>query len=139
MEHRYYDSAEPKCRARGDQAGGARWCKTKKKSKAEQRKQEDEGCKGARAVTSEKRTPGSRILHNKTRGVKFDETRIVSSKLANGKKIMNHLRSNKNIGKTERIRSRTHGGDRKTRPITNYDERRTKGVWGLDRREDTGI
>ena len=55
MEHRYYDRAEPKRRGRGDQAGGTRWWKTasrqkqqtKKKSKAEQRKQEDEGCKGA--------------------------------------------------------------------------------------------
>ena len=52
---------------------------------------------------------------------------------------MNHLRSNKDIGKTKRARSRTHGGDRKTRPITNYDGRRTRGVWGSDRREDTGI
>ena len=54
MEHRYYDSAEPKHRARGDQAGGAKWWKTAsrqkqqtKESKAEQRKQEDEECKGA--------------------------------------------------------------------------------------------
>ena len=77
-----------------------------------------------RAVTSEERTPESRILHNKTRRVKFDRTGVVSSKLANGKKVMNHLRSNKNIRKT---RSRTHGGDRKTRPITNHD-RRTRGV-----------
>jgi len=84
------------------------------------------GVKRPRAVTSEERTPGSRILHSKTRGVKFDGTRIVSSKLANRKKIMNHLKSNKNIGKTERIRSRTHGGDRKTRPIANHDGRRTR-------------
>ena len=97
------------------------------------------GVKGPRAVTSEEQTPGSRILHNKTRGVKFDGTRIVSSKLANGKKIMNHLRSNKNNGKSERTRSRTHGGDRKTRPIANHDGRRTRGMWGLDRREDTGM
>ena len=92
--------------------------------------------KGPRAVTSKKRTPGSRILHSKTRGVKFDGTRVVSSKLANGKKVVNHLRSNKNIRKT---RSRTHGGDRKARPITNYDRRRTRGVWGSDERDDTGI
>src|SRR6185436_8539173 len=72
--------------------------------------------KGPRAVTSEERTLGSRILHSKTKVVKFDGTRIVSSKLANGKKIMNHLRSNKNIEKTERTRRRTHGGDRKIRP-----------------------
>ena len=35
---------------------------------------------------------------------------------------MNHLRSNKDIGKTKRARSRTHDGDRKSRPITNHDE-----------------
>ena len=52
---------------------------------------------------------------------------------------MNHLRSNKDIGKEKRTRSRTHGGDRKTRPVTNHDGRRTRGVWGSDRREDTDI
>ena len=34
--------------------------------------------KGPRAVTSEERTPGSRILHSKTRRVKFDRTGVVS-------------------------------------------------------------
>ena len=92
--------------------------------------------KGPRAVTSEKWTPGSRILHSKTRRVKFDRTGVVSSKLANRKKVVNHLRSNKNMRKT---RSRTHGGDRKARPITNHDRRRTRRVWGSDRREDTSI
>src|SRR6185503_15236723 len=87
------------------------------------------GVKGPRAVTSEERTPGSQILHSKTRRVKFDRTEIVSSKLANGKKVVNHLRSNKNIRKTKRARSRTHGGDRKVRLITNHDGR-TRGVWG---------
>ena len=45
------------------------------------------------------------------------------------------MKSNKNIRKT---RSITHGDDRKARPITNHD-RRTRGVWGSDGREDTGI
>ena len=80
--------------------------------------------------------PESRILHSKTRRVKFGRTGVVSSKLANEKKVVNHLRSNQNIRKT---RSRTHGGDGKARPITNHDGRRTRGVWGSDRREDTGI
>ena len=88
------------------------------------------GVKGPRAVTSEERTPGSRILHSKTRGVKFDGTRIVSSKLANGKKIMNHLRSNKNIRKTERTMSRTHGGDRKTNPSPTMMEEGQEGCGG---------
>ena len=52
---------------------------------------------------------------------------------------MNHLRSNKDIGKTKGVRSRTHGSDRKERPVTNHDGRRTREVWGSDRREDTGM
>src|SRR6185436_4495320 len=59
---------------------------------------------GLRTVTSEERTLGSRILHSKTRRVKFDRTGVVNSKLANGNKVVNHLRSNKIIRKT---RSRT--------------------------------
>ena len=31
------------------------------------------------------------------------------------------------------------GGDRKERPVTNHDGRRTRGVWGSDRREDTSV
>ena len=110
-----------------------------KKSKTEQRKEEAEECKGVLGVTSEERTPGSRILHSKTRRVKLNRTRVISSKLANRKKVVNHLRSNKDFNKAKRTGSRTHGGDRKARPITNHDERRTRGVWGSDRREDTGI
>ena len=53
------------------------------------------------------------------------EQELSAVKLANGKKVVNHLRSNKNIRKT---RSRTHGGDKKARPITNLDRRRTRGV-----------
>src|SRR6185503_1452595 len=45
--------------------------------------------KGPRAVTSEERTPGSRILHSKTRGVKFDRIGVISSKLANRNKVVN--------------------------------------------------
>src|SRR6185312_6900160 len=52
---------------------------------------------------------------------------------------MNHLRSNKNIGKTKGARSRTHGSDSKARPVTNHDGKRKIGVWGSDRREDTGM
>jgi len=48
------------------------------------------------------------------------------------------MRSNKNIEKMERTRSRTHGGDRKTRPIANHDGRRARGMWGSDKRKDTG-
>ena len=106
-----------------------KWCSRRRKAK---------GVKEPRAVTPEKRTQGGRI-HSEARRVKFDGTRIVGSKLTNGKKVMNHPRSNKDIGKKKGTRSRTHGGDRKAKPITNHDGRRTKGVWGSDRREDTGI
>src|SRR6185312_13000711 len=101
-----------------------KWCSGRRKAN---------GVKGPRAVTPEERTPGGRILYSEARRVKFDGTRIVSCKLTNGKKVMNHPRSNKDIGKTKRSRSRTHGGDRKARPITNHDGRRTRGVWGSDR------
>jgi hypothetical protein len=107
----------------------------KTKVKMKQRKAK---CKGAQAVTSVELTPGSQILHSKTRSVKFNRTRLVSCKLANSKKIVNHLRSNKNIGKTKRTRSKTHRGDRKIRPIT-YHDRRPRGMWGLDKRENTSI
>ena len=59
------------------------WCSGRRKTKC---------VKGPRAVTSEERTPGSRILYSKTRRVKFNGTRIVSSKLANGKKVVNLLK-----------------------------------------------
>jgi len=103
---------------------------TKGKSKVGERKQEDRGYNGARDVTSEKLTPGSQILHSKTKRVKFDRTRILNCKLANGKKIVDHVRSNENIGKTKRTRSSTHGGDRKTRPITNHDRRGARRMRG---------
>ena len=86
-----------------------------------QRKTEGEGVKGPRAVTPEERTPGGRILYSEAKRVKLDGTRVVSCKLTNEKKVTNHPRSNKDIGKTKRTRSRTHGGDRKARPIINHD------------------
>ena len=50
--------------------------------------------------------------------------------MANGKKIVDHVGSNKNIEKTKRNRSSTHGGDRKTRPITNHDRRGARRMGG---------
>jgi hypothetical protein len=82
--------------------------------------------------------PGSQILHKKTRSVKLHRTRIVRYKLTNRKKIVNHLRSNKDIRETERTMSRTHRSDRKTRTITDHDGR-TRGVRRSDRRKDTRI
>ena len=97
------------------------WCSGRRKAK---------GVKGPSAVTPEERMPGGRILYSKARRVKLDGTRVVSCKLTNRKKIMNHPRRNKDIGKTKRTRNRTDCSDRKARPITNHDGRRTRGVWG---------
>jgi hypothetical protein len=52
---------------------------------------------------------------------------------------MDHLRSNEDIGKMKGTRSTTHGGDRKTRPITNHDCRRIRGMWRSDRRKKSNI
>ena len=49
-----------------------------------------------------------RIIYSEARRIKLDGTRIVSCKLTNGKKVMNHLRSNKDIRKTKRA-GRAHG------------------------------
>jgi hypothetical protein len=56
------------------------------------------GVEGPGAVTSEEGAPSCRVLHNKTKRVKLDRTRIISSKTTNGKKIVDQRRSDKNIG-----------------------------------------
>jgi hypothetical protein len=83
--------------------------------------------------------PGSQILHRKTISVKLHRTKIVSCKLTNRRKIMNHLRSNKDIREMKRTGSRTLRSDRKTGSITDHDGRRTRGVRRSDRRKDTRI
>jgi hypothetical protein len=64
----------------------------------------------------EEQTPRDGILHCETGRVEFNRAGIVSSKLANGKKVMDDLRSSKDIGMTKRTGSRLYGGDMKTRP-----------------------
>jgi hypothetical protein len=100
---------------------------------------ETKGVKGPSTVTTEKRAAGSQIHHSKPKGVKVDIIGVVCGELANGKKKMNYLRSNKDVEETKRTRSRANRGDRKTRPITNHDRRRIGGVRGMDGREDTNI
>jgi hypothetical protein len=109
----------------GKSSRGGRWYSGSRNAKV---------VKGSRAVTAEERTLRSTILHNKARGVKLNRTRIASCKLTDGKKIMNHQRSNENIGKTKGTRSRTHGGDGKARSITNHDRRRVRRMCGANRR-----
>jgi hypothetical protein len=53
----------------------------------------------------------------------------------NKKKIMNHLRSNKDFRETKRTGSRTHISDRKTGSITDHDGR-TRGVRRSDSRHE---
>ena len=81
------------------------------------------GVKGPRAIASKEGTPRSQILHSKTRRVKLDRAGVVSSKLANRKKVVNHRRCNQNVGKTKRAMSAggTHKHGRKTRAISDYD------------------
>jgi hypothetical protein len=58
--------------------------------------------------------PKHGILYSKARGTEFNRTRIVSCELTNGKKVMDHLRSNEDIGKTKGTWSTTQRSDRKT-------------------------
>jgi hypothetical protein len=51
-----------------------------------------------RAVTPSEKGPGGKILHRKTKRVKFHGTRVVSSELTDGKKILNDVGGNKNVG-----------------------------------------
>jgi hypothetical protein len=50
------------------------------------------------AVTPNEKGPGGKILHRKTKRVKLHGTRVVSSELTDGKKILNSVGSNKNVG-----------------------------------------
>jgi hypothetical protein len=62
-----------------------------------------QGVEGSWAVTSKEGTPGVQILHRNTKGIKFNGNMIVSGKLANGKEVLNDIRSNKNVGEAKRI------------------------------------
>jgi hypothetical protein len=63
--------------------------------------------------------PGFRVLHSKTKRVKLDRTRIISSKTTNRKKIVDQRRSDKNIENAKRVERAggAHRCDRKTRAI----------------------
>jgi hypothetical protein len=61
-----------------------------------------QGVEGSWAVTSKEGTPGVQILHRNTKGIKFNGNMIVSGKLANGKEVLNDIRSNKNVGEAKR-------------------------------------
>jgi hypothetical protein len=52
---------------------------------------------------------------------------------------MDHLRSNENMEKTKRTSNGTHGGDGKTRPITNHERRGIRRMRRANKREDAGI
>jgi hypothetical protein len=86
------------------------------------------GVEGAGAITSEEGPSSCRVLHSKTRRVKLNRTRIISSKPMNRKKI-DQRRSDKNIGNAKRAgrAGSTHRCDRKTRAIHHHDGRRDRG------------
>jgi hypothetical protein len=92
--------------------------KTKKMWRAEA-----EGCRGAPCCHiggggAELSSPSS-----KTRRVKLDRTKIISSKPTNRKKIVDQRRGDKNIGNAKRAgrAGGTHRCDRKTRAIRHHD------------------
>jgi hypothetical protein len=99
------------------------------------------GVEGAGAVTSEEGAPSCRVLHSKTRRVKLDRTRIISSKPTNRKKIVDQRRSDKNIGNVKRAGrvDGTHRCDRKTRAIRHHDGRRERGRRRANRGEYTRV
>jgi hypothetical protein len=53
---------------------------------------------GLRAVTSSKKGPSGKVLHRQTKRVKFHRARIVSIELMNGKKILNDIGGDKDVG-----------------------------------------
>jgi hypothetical protein len=99
------------------------------------------GVEGAGAVTLEEGAPSCRVLHSKTRRVKLDRTRIISSKTANRKKIVDQRRSDKNIGNAKRAERAggTHRCDRKARAIRHHDGRRERGRSRANRGEYTRV
>jgi hypothetical protein len=99
------------------------------------------GVEGAGAVASEEGAPSCRVLHSKTRRVKLDRARIISSKPTNRKKIVDQRRSDKNIGNAKRA-GRAGGTlrcDRKTRAIRHHDGRRERGGRRANRGEYTRV
>jgi hypothetical protein len=53
---------------------------------------------GPGAVTPSQNGHGGKILHRQTKQVKFHRTRVVSSELTNGKKVLNNVGGDKDIG-----------------------------------------
>jgi hypothetical protein len=99
------------------------------------------GVEEAGAITSEEEAPSCRVLHSKTKRVKLDRTRIISSKTTNRKKIVDQRRSDKNIGNAKRAgrADGTHRCDRKSRAIRHHDGRRKRGRRRADRGEYTRV
>jgi hypothetical protein len=53
---------------------------------------------GTGAVTPSEKGPGGKILHRQTKRVKLYRTRVVSSELTDGKKILNDVGGDKDVG-----------------------------------------
>jgi hypothetical protein len=58
-----------------------------------------ERVEGPEAVTPSEKGPGGKILHRQTKRVKFHKSRIVSSELTNGKKILNDIGATRTLVK----------------------------------------
>jgi hypothetical protein len=78
----------------------------------------------AGAIRPDDHVLGCKILHRQTKRVKFYRASIVSDKMTNKEKTLNHVRSKQNIVKIKRSGKNrvTYGGDRKRR-ATTYNDR----------------
>jgi predicted GNAT superfamily acetyltransferase len=48
-------------------------------------------------IAAKKKGLGSEVLHGKTKGIKFNGNKVVTCKFANGYKVCDYVRGNKDI------------------------------------------
>jgi hypothetical protein len=77
--------------------GGGR-CKDRRCRSRCRGSRQAERVEGPGAVTPSEKGPGGKILHRETKQIKFHRARIVSSELTNGKKILNDIGGDKDVG-----------------------------------------
>lgn len=64
-------------------------------------------CRVPLTVAAKNHALGSKVIDRETKRIKLNRTRIVASKLANGKKVINNRWNDKNIIKMERSDERS--------------------------------
>jgi hypothetical protein len=80
-------------------------------------------------VTPEDLAPSGKILHRTTKRIKFHTAVIINCKLSNGNKILNKVRSNKNVIKMKIMweMSCDSGSDRYKATVGVLDRQPTTG------------